>query len=234
MSDINAEPDGNSFWMNRATSILAGVLATVVASFLGLVVVPNWQLGGLQQVELASGDFYPRDLTASEARGRDVYVDLGCVYCHSQQVRQDDFGADISRGYGQRGSVPLDYLNEEEPLFGTMRTGPDLRNIGARQPSREWHYLHLYNPQITSSGSNMPPFRFLFEKVAIKRTATSGPPGLVLDLPDEYVVQDHYVVPTDRAHDLVDYLLSLKYDAELPDDANRPPGMLVRGEADEQ
>ena len=54
-------------------------------------------------------------------------------------------------------------MNHEIAQMGTMRTGPDLSNIGVRNPSETWHYLHLYNPQITSEGSNMPPFRFLFE-----------------------------------------------------------------------
>jgi len=48
-----------------------------------------------------------------------------------------------------------------------MRTGPDLRNIGARQPSPDWHYLHLFDPQITSPGSIMAPFGFLYEYRAV-------------------------------------------------------------------
>ena len=34
-----------------------------------------------------------------------------------------------------------------------MRTGPDLLNIGARQPSVDWHLLHLYNPRAVVEGS---------------------------------------------------------------------------------
>ncbi len=209
--------------MNRSIPVLVGVLATVVASFLGLVVIPDWQLQDLKPVQLQTGDTYPDTLSISAQRGRDVYVDLGCVYCHSQQIRQGDFGSDISRGWGRRASVPLDYKNAETPLFGTMRTGPDLRNIGARQPSREWHYLHLYNPQITSKGSVMPPFRFLFDVVPIKNYKTSGPPPEVLNLPEDYAIEDHYVVPRQRGRDLVDYLLSLSYDVELPEGANTAP-----------
>jgi cytochrome c oxidase cbb3-type subunit 2 len=226
------ETKNESLWMNRSTPVLAGVVGTVVASYLGLVVVPNWQLDGLEPVQLQNGEIYPRALSDSAERGRDVYVDLGCVYCHSQQVRQGDFGSDFSRGWGRRASVPLDYEHAETPLFGTMRTGPDLRNIGGRQPSRDWHYLHLYNPQITSEGSNMPPFRFLFDVVPVDDFGTSGPPPEVLDLPEEYAIDDHYVVPTERGRDLVDYLLSLSYDAELPPGASSPPGAVGEGDTD--
>jgi cytochrome c oxidase cbb3-type subunit 2 len=208
--------------MNRPLPVLVGVLATVIASYVGLFAIPNWQLDGLQEVQLSNGDFYPKKLTASEQRGREVYVDLGCVYCHSQQVRQGDFGGDVSRGWGRRGSVPVDYIYSDSPLFGTMRTGPDLRNIGSRQPSRDWHYLHLYDPQITSKGSTMPPFPFLFREVPYAEYRVTGPPEEFLNLPAEYAVEGHYIVPTKRAKALVDYLTGLRYDAELPAGANTP------------
>lgn len=205
--------------MERSFVIALGVLATVIASYVGLVALPNWQVSGIEPVQLEGGAMYPPKMTASQQRGKEVYEDLGCIYCHSQQVRQNDFGGDISRGWGMRASAPIDYSREETPLLGTMRTGPDLRNIGARQPSRQWHYLHLYNPQITSKGSIMPPFRFLFKEVS-KRGRTSTPPGWI-KLPEEYRIPGHYVVATDRARALVDYLLSLKYQQELPPGAHR-------------
>ena len=43
-----------------------------------------------------------------------------------------------------------------------MRTGPDLLNIGARQPSVDWHLGHLYQPRAYVPGSIMPPYPFLF------------------------------------------------------------------------
>jgi cytochrome c oxidase cbb3-type subunit II len=95
-----------------------------------------------------------------------------------------------------------------------MRTGPDLSNIGLRQSSAEWHYTHLYNPQITSKGSVMPPFRFLFERRrigarpspdALKLTGAEAPPP------------GFEVVPRPEAVALVQYLLSLKANAPLPE-----------------
>lgn len=226
MSDETHDQDNDversaaySLLMNSNIPVALGVLATVIASYYGLVGIPNWEIEKLDQVELASTEMYPPELTPSEKRGREVYRSMGCVYCHSQQVRQDDFGGDMSRGWGRRASVPIDYAQEETPYLGTMRTGPDLRNIGARQPSKQWHYLHLYNPQITSEGSNMPPFSFLFEEVEIERH--TGPPPHWIDLPEPYRREGYYVVAKPEARDLVNYLLSLDYQADLPRDAMR-------------
>jgi cytochrome c oxidase cbb3-type subunit 2 len=218
--DDESNSETYSLLMNSSIPVAIGVLATVIASYYGLVEIPNWSIEKLDQVELASGEMYPPELTESEQRGREVYRSMGCIYCHSQQVRQGDFGKDMSRGWGRRASVPLDYAGEDTPYLGTMRTGPDLRNIGARQPSKQWHYLHLYNPQITSKGSNMPPFRFLFEKVEIE--GQTGPPMHWIDLPEEYREEGYYVVASQDAQDLVDYLLSLNYQADVPRDAMRP------------
>ncbi|MBN9592043.1 MAG: cbb3-type cytochrome c oxidase subunit II, partial [Alphaproteobacteria bacterium] len=83
-----------------------------------------------------------KPLTPLEAEGRAIYVANGCSYCHTQQVRplaQDKvFG---------RPSAPGDFAYQTPELLGSERTGPDLTNIGARQPSAVWQYIHLYNPR---------------------------------------------------------------------------------------
>jgi cytochrome c oxidase cbb3-type subunit 2 len=80
--------------------------------------------------------------TSAELRGREVYIANGCVYCHSQQPRAKAFAPDFSRGWG-RATVAGDYAYDQPHLLGTMRTGPDLMNIGVRQPSEQWHLGHL-------------------------------------------------------------------------------------------
>ena len=84
-----------------------------------------------------------------------------------------------------------------------MRTGPDLLNIGARQPSVDWHLTHLYNPRAVMPGSIMPSYPFLFE---VKDAA--GPDDTVVKLPPDYAV-DGVVVARQDALDLVQYLLEL-------------------------
>jgi cytochrome c oxidase cbb3-type subunit 2 len=65
-------------------------------------------------------------------QGRAVYISLGCVSCHTQQVRPAGQGSDIARGYGTRPSVARDYSQQAQVLLGDRRIGPDLANYGAR------------------------------------------------------------------------------------------------------
>lgn len=194
--------------MIDAKTLLLGALGTVCFSLTGYVLVPA--LGTQpQHLELNDGSTYPAPLSEQAAQGRDAYRDLGCMYCHTQQVRPSGFGADIERGWGRRGSQGVDYIDQEPPMLGTMRTGPDLADIGTRQPSDAWHLLHLYDPQLTSPGSNMPPFRFLFDEV-------SAPADGALPLPEGTVSDGVAVVPGPRALALVAYLRQLRQPAELP------------------
>ena len=91
--------------------------------------------------------------TDLEAEGRGLYMNLGCFYCHSQQVRLYDWGlGDPS----QKG----DFIYNSPQSLGTERTGPDLAQIGGMRPT-VWHYLHHRDPRSVSPGSLMPNFDFL-------------------------------------------------------------------------
>ncbi|BDE06163.1 hypothetical protein WPS_14390 [Vulcanimicrobium alpinum] len=139
-------------------------------------------------------------LSAQEARGRDVYVAEGCSYCHTQQVRplaQD--------GVWGRPSTAGDYAHDTPQLLGTERTGPDLSNIGARQPSDVWHLIHLYQPRSLVHASIMPQYPWLF---AVKVRADAG--DVTVAVPPGYVAPNSTVVATQSALDLVAYLKSLK------------------------
>jgi cytochrome c oxidase cbb3-type subunit 2 len=84
--------------------------------------------------------------------------------------------------------------------------------VGERLPIPTWHHLHLYNPTITSQGSLMPPYAFLYETRKIKGSESA------LNLPPEFAVEEGYeVVPGHRADALVAYLMSLKLDYDLPE-----------------
>lgn len=149
-------------------------------------------------------------IATSEAlvrEGERVYAANGCIYCHSQQVRPSPFSDDIERGWGDRRTTPQDYLNDQRIFLGTMRTGPDLSNIGARQSSPSWHYQHLYDPRSVSPGSIMPPFHFLFEKRLL--TGQFDPDALVFH-GSKMVAGNSQIVPNRDAHALVAYLLSLR------------------------
>ncbi len=203
--------------MNHFPAIIVIALVTVTASMFGLVLIPDWQMDELGVVQATAPDgssiAYPRPLDSwREEPGQTLYRGLGCIYCHSQQVRPEGFGADLERGWGMRRSVPRDYILQKPPLTGSMRTGPDLSNIGARQPSSEWHLLHLYDPSITSPGSIMPPHRFLF-----KTQVSQTPPTLEsIQLPaQDTAAKPVWLIPSQEALQLVAYLLSLSQELSL-------------------
>jgi cytochrome c oxidase cbb3-type subunit II len=138
--------------------------------------------------------------------GRTSYIANGCIYCHSQQPRDIKQAPDAARGWG-RASVAADYAYDTPHLLGTMRTGPDLFNIAARQPSKDWHLGHLYQPRAYMPGSIMPSFPYLFEV----RKGVAKPGEVVLTLPPDWVRPGEIVIAKPEVLALVDYLLSLDH-----------------------
>jgi len=223
--------------LNQEPRIFSGILAVFALSFAVLAMAPAIQLNGLQpKVDEDLGDIYPIDVSGVQAEGRAVYVSEGCVACHTEQVRDPSEGADIARGWGERRTVARDYIYEKPVLLGYMRFGPDLTNIGTRKDpddpekySVTWHYMHLYNPQATSPGTNMPSYKFLFEKrkIAGQRDAEA------LKLPDGEVPEGYQIVPTPQARQLVAYLTSMDHSHPLPEAGPniQPPKPSVSGGA---
>lgn len=202
--------------MNRTILLALGIFFTIAASVTGLVIIPNWQFQELKPVIKSTGLQYPERWFGDAHKGREIYISQGCIYCHSQQVREKNYGGDIRRGWGNRRSVPRDYIFDRPHQLGTMRTGPDLASIGARQSSTDWHSLHLYDPQITSPGSVMPRFNYFFTEV--KADAATRPPANAIRIPDTYTRGDaKFIVPTERAVQLITYLKRLNQSFPLPE-----------------
>ena len=106
--------------------------------------------------------------------------------------------------------MPGDYVYDETHQLGTMRTGPDLHDIANRQPSRDWHLAHLYQPRSVSPGSVMPAYPYLFE---VKKEANVLPSEVTVPLSAEYSPPgDSVVVATDEALALYEYLMTLTLD----------------------
>jgi cytochrome c oxidase cbb3-type subunit 2 len=185
--------------MNDELKLLSGAMVTLALATSALVVVPFLQL---KPVEPPSG---LKSYTSAQLRGRAVYIANGCIYCHSQQPRDRAFAPDDKRGWG-RASVAGDYHYDKPHLLGTMRTGPDLFNIGARQPSQDWHLGHLYQPRAYTPGSIMPSYPYLFE---VKDKAEAG--DRVLTLPPGYKPPGKVVVARQEALDLVTYMQGLDH-----------------------
>ena len=124
--------------MKGLAPLFLGLFGTFMFSWVGLTVIPNMQIGGLDpQIKDEGADIYPMPQSGMAQRGLQVYNANGCVYCHSRWVRADYAASDIDRKWGERRSAPRDYLFERPVLLGKMRTGPDLSNIGQRAPLEE-------------------------------------------------------------------------------------------------
>lgn len=142
-------------------------------------------------------------LTAQQAAGREVYVGEGCSYCHTQQVRP--LAQDAVWG---RPSTAGDFVYATPQLLGTERTGPDLTNVGSRQPSDVWNLIHLYQPRALVHASIMPDYPWLF---IVKDHAAPG--DVTVAVPPGYAPAGKTIVATQPALDLVAYLKSLKQPA---------------------
>ncbi|MGC6423367.1 MAG: cbb3-type cytochrome c oxidase subunit II [Lentimonas sp.] len=211
--------------MKNLVLLFCGIFFALAFSFTGLILSSNNQIGSLTRTTETLGEdgkpipgetLYPLNPSGMAEQGKQVYIEMGCIYCHSQQVRRDGFGGDTGRNWGPRQTVARDYITQDRVLLGTMRTGPDLMHVGGRPLNADWHHLHLYNPQITSPGSNMAPFPFLYETRKIER----APSEKALKFPpnSEYSPEPGYeIVPTRDAEALVAYLLSLKLNYSLPE-----------------
>lgn len=185
--------------MQDELKLLGGAMVTLALATSALVVVPHMQLkDGAPPPGL-------KPYSSAELRGRQVYIANGCIYCHSQQPRDPVQAPDDKRGWG-RASVAADYHYDKPHLLGTMRTGPDLFNIGARQPSVDWHLGHMYQPRAYVAGSIMPAYPYLFE---VKDKADEG--DRVVTLPRGYTPAGKVVVARQEALDLVAYLVGLDH-----------------------
>ena len=124
--------------MKGLAPLFLGIFGTFAFSWVGLTVIPNWQIGHLNpQSDEEGTDIYPMPQSGMVTQGARVYAANGCNYCHSEQVRAEYAGADIERKWGDRRSAPRDYIFERPVFLGKMRMGQDIANIGARAPKEE-------------------------------------------------------------------------------------------------
>jgi len=155
-------------------------------------------------------------LSADAVKGKNIYIANGCVACHTQQVRN----VDMDRIWGTRPGLAADYAGihradlwrNTATLMGTERTGPDLTDVGNRQPSKDWNLVHLFNPRIVVKESIMPAYPWLF---TIKKQPAKD--DVFVNVPATYLNgEEGKVVATKDALYLIAYLQSLKQ-TKLPD-----------------
>ncbi len=212
--------DGHGGGATRVALLALGAFAIMASAACLLVILPNAMLGTVK----APPGLEP--YTPAQLRGREVYIANGCVYCHSQQIRDPAFTTDVDRGWGSRATVPADYVYDRPHLLGTMRTGPDLINVGQRLPDPDWHLIHLYDPRALVEWSIMPAFPYLFER---KAPGDVRPSDRVVKIPGPRAPQGVVVVAKPEALQLVDYLISLKRQYPVSDSAMARDRMVMGG-----
>lgn len=195
--------------MDQFKTIFLGFLATFISAWIGLVILPVFHYGNeAKAVVVPKGELAVQE--ALIRQGEMVYAANGCVYCHTQQVRSPSYGNDDKRFWGDRRSVAADYQGDQFAFLGTMRTGPDLANVGQRLSSAGWHYQHLFEPTSTTPGSIMPAHRFLFERKKVVGGVADAE-AMTLDAEGNKIDADGYQwVPGEDARALIAYLLNLK------------------------
>ena len=117
--------------------------------------------------------------TPLELEGRDLYIREGCNNCHSQMIRP--FRSETER-YGEY-SKAGEFVYDHPHLWGSKRTGPDLHRIGEKYSS-SWHYNHMYDPTMTSPGSIMPAYKWMFtDNLSTKYTKSKIKAMITLGVP---------------------------------------------------
>ena len=94
-------------------AVVIGTLLILAAVIVIVVYIP-WA----KRTEAPSEIFRTR--SEAEQAGRALYIQNGCVYCHSQSIRSIDWGLGAER-IAQAG----DYVADRPILLGSARTGPD-------------------------------------------------------------------------------------------------------------
>lgn len=203
--------------MNNIFKFSFYIFLTLAFAWLAFVVGAKNQYGDLDPTSQyleengsipKGAELYPMSMPGIAQLGSKEYLSLGCVTCHTQQVRSEIAGFDVERGWGKRPSVPRDYILQDEVLLGHNRVGPDLTNVGLRDYSSEWLHKHLFMPNSIVEGSICQPSPFLYETI-------DEPTGDSIETSINGEVT--HIKPSIRANRVVAYLQALKQDYELPE-----------------
>jgi cbb3-type cytochrome c oxidase subunit II len=139
-------------------SYLVASLGGVGFFAMSVLLLGVWPGRVLENQIRSTSPSHPLALTASEERGRAIYGQDGCAYCHTQQIRYLD--RDVRR-FG-KSTLAWETIFDYPQLWGTRRIGPDLSREGATR-SADWEYAHLFAPRGVVADSVMPAFPWLFD-----------------------------------------------------------------------
>lgn len=134
--------------------LLKGAVGLFAVAALSVWILPSFEAENVEGTILGDfSRFYEEG--SDEAAGRQIYLQEGCWYCHTQQVRP--IVTDVGLGpVSQAG----DYVHETPAMFGVQRIGPDLMHSGSREPtdSVAWLTAYLNDPRAVRPWSTMPAY----------------------------------------------------------------------------
>ena len=202
--------------MSKLSTLVFGIFVVFAAAWFGIVGYSYLYLGRMEAAaDENTGGSSPPPLSGLATAGQRVYAANGCVSCHTQQVRSGAFSNDVEKKLGPRPTVARDYMRENPAFLGNLRIGPDLTNVALRSSDPNWLHQHLYEPSVITPGSNMPSYRYLYQR---RRIVGQQSAQAVSGLTGPYAPKPGYeIVPSEDARLLVAYLLSLKRDYTLPE-----------------
>ncbi len=121
---------------DRPMLYLAGIALLFIIGAVGAVALPA------RDAQAVAADQIPGTtpiLSELGEEGRQVYMQEGCFYCHTQQVRTvvTDVGLGTVTEPGTSPALPGD-------TFGYQRLGPDLTHVGSREPTNDAAFLRTY------------------------------------------------------------------------------------------
>ena len=199
--------------MKSITTFVLGIGILFGLSWIGFVAYPYMTFAELKpDRDEVTKELSPPGVPGVAQRGSHVFAANGCLYCHSQFIRDKSEGGDIDRQWAKRRTVARDYMNDRQVFLGVSRLGSDLTNVGVRQKDAQWYYRLLYSPKSVDPASTMPSYRWLFREQKIGGQVANN----ALKLEGRERPRPGYeIVPTAEGESLVAYLLSLKRDYNL-------------------
>lgn len=214
--------------MRHVSFLIFGLMLCMVIPWVGIHLKVKSQFGLLSETttnlqpdgsNIPDEPLYPPQRAGRFYQGKAVFGKSGCVSCHTQQVRAS---LDLKRNWGKRQSVARDYINQDIPLLGSLRIGPDLSNYSLRvnkelsdKTQDNWLHLLIYNSRIIYPKSLMPAHPHLYEKV---KERFAGEIALQFPPDSKHAPSEGFaIIPTTDAKNLVYYIKNLNQNYELPE-----------------
>lgn len=120
--------------MKNGPLLFLGLLAVMATSFWGLLIASNSTIGSQQPVLIeATGELYPSGRSGLAREGTQVYRSLGCVECHSQQVRQSGLEFEVwLTDAGTNAPAVINAIEHERAQFKMDGAAAPMNDLPAR------------------------------------------------------------------------------------------------------